>query len=381
MSSKFRVNRQLQGGYIISEALLRKCVQRVDSFVEADLPPDTAAAPTDVSITFKDGRVISSKTLDDVFSDSFIQSTKIDNIHISNSDKVHISFRRNTLPVSFVANGERSTTLTFEHDLMNELAAGKTWYNFKYYHYFAQIVYIVTFVCIVLLVSSLTVLFIGDPSALLKNVIMVLSVTFLAMLLIIIAFSDIVFDLGDGARKKKLRDAIFSSIIVVAMVGIVVNFFTNWATGLLSHTVDPSGTRHQSGEVSASKPTEIPASAPSQAFQLPDQLTDVTNQDIRKYAYLLSQILTNIGLKYIHERDHITGSTDQMAVEQLELDEKLNRDFRQKYEIDFMKLYAETARRLNMGDGQYKSFPSGRISIGAIVNAGDHLIDLVNKLP
>jgi len=91
--------------------------------------------------------------------------------------------------------------------------------------------------------------------------------------------------------------------------------------------------------------------------------------------------LTNIGLKYIHERDHITGSTDQMAVEQLELDEKLNRDFRQKYEIDFMKLYAETARRLNMGDGQYKSFPSGRISIGAIVNAGDHLIDLVNKLP
>jgi hypothetical protein len=101
--------------------------------------PDTTAIPTDISITFKGGRIVNSTAPDEVLGDSFIQSTKIDAIIISNSDKVYIKFHRSNAPISFRINGDRSTTLAFEHDLVNELSAGKTWYNFKYYERIVQL--------------------------------------------------------------------------------------------------------------------------------------------------------------------------------------------------------------------------------------------------
>ena len=131
-----------------------------------------------------------------------------------------------------------------------------------------------------LLAVPILLLLMGDPSFFPKNAITALSVTFLAMSLIIIAVPDIVFDLGEGARKRKVRDYILSSFIVTTIVGIVVNFFTNWVTELPSYIVTPSGTAH-------SQSTEAPVSV--SAFHLPDQMNEATNQDIRQSAYLLNQ--------------------------------------------------------------------------------------------
>jgi hypothetical protein len=104
--------------------------------------PDTTATATDISITFKGGRIVNSTTPDEVLGDSFIQSAKINSIIISNPDKVYIQFHRSNAPISFRIDGDRSATLTFEHDLVNELSAGKTWYNFKYYDRMVSIIYL-----------------------------------------------------------------------------------------------------------------------------------------------------------------------------------------------------------------------------------------------
>ena len=126
---------------------------------------------------------------------------------------------------------------------------------------------------------------------------------------------------------------------------------------------------------------EAPIPSPKQSFHLSDRITEENDQDIRQSAYLLNQILKELGIQYFKEQNHITGSTDQAASEQLTLDEKINREFRQQYEADFIKLDAELARRLKIDDAQYKSFPSERISAEVIWNAGDHLVHLANQLP
>lgn len=393
MSSEFHVNRPLPGCYIVSEALLRKCVRLVDRFSEADCPPDTATVPTDISITFKDGRVINSTIPDNVLGDSLIQSTKINAITISNSDKACITFRRSNFPIYLKISGNRSTALAFEQELINQLFADKAWYDCKYYEHFVFSVLAIAFVSVALLVSASTLILIGDRSPFVKNAAMALSVTFLVMVFIIVVVpSNIVFDFGEGARKRKASDFILSSIIVVAIVGIAVNVFTSWVTELSSQIFAPSGTAAtQSAEapVSASKPpvdavskpTEAPIPIPKQSFHLPDQINEVTDQDIRQSAYLLNQNLKELDRQYYNEQIRITGSTDQVASEQLALDEKLNREFRQQYEADFLKLDAELARRLKIDDDRYKSFPSERISAGVISNAGDHLVRLANQLP
>jgi hypothetical protein len=105
-----------------------------------------------------------------------------------------------------------------------------------------------------------------------------------------------------------------------------------------------------------------------------------TNQDIRQSAYLLNQIFRNLGTRYFDEQKRITGSANQIALAQLALDERINRDFRQTYEADFMNLDVVLAGRLKIDDNRYKSFPSGLISIGEIGNAGEHLVYLANQL-
>jgi hypothetical protein len=272
----------------------------------------------------------------------------------------------------------------------------RTWYNFKYYEQIVSIVYVIAFISAVLLAGLLPLSLIGGPSPFAQNTLTALSITFLVMSLIIIALPDIVFDLGEGARKRKVREYTLSSFIVAVLVGIAVNFFTNWVTELPSHLVTRSAPAHsqsteapsvpahsQSTEAPAvpaySQSTEAPVSVP--AFHLPDQMNEATNQDIRQFAYLLNQIFMTLGAQYFEERNRITGSADQIASAELALDERINRDFRQTYEGDFLKLDAELARRLKIDDKWYTSFSPGLISIGKIGNAGDHLVYLANQLP
>ena len=75
MGSEVEISRQLGGGYVISEALLRKCMQLIETFSQDELPK--------ISVTFKDGRTMESRNPEDVLRDSFIQSTRIDEIKIS----------------------------------------------------------------------------------------------------------------------------------------------------------------------------------------------------------------------------------------------------------------------------------------------------------
>jgi hypothetical protein len=122
---------------------------------------------------------------------------------------------------------------------------------------------------------------------------------------------------------------------------------------------------------SHSQPTAAPVSAPNQQ----------TNQDIRQSAYVLNQRLHDLQIKYIRDEENLSGSPDQVALARLELDEKLNRDFRQQFEADLIRLDLDLARRLKIDDSRYASFPPGHIDLGTIGVAGNHLVNLANQLP
>jgi hypothetical protein len=126
-----------------------------DRLSEENRAPDTPPTQTDIRVTFKGGREVNSKMLDDVLGGSFIQSTKIDEIVISNGSTFTIKLRRSSTPISLRISSDRSTILAFEHDLLNELSSGKTWYNFHYYEQLASIVGVISFISACTVVSIL----------------------------------------------------------------------------------------------------------------------------------------------------------------------------------------------------------------------------------
>jgi hypothetical protein len=371
VNSIFPVSRQLPGGYIISETLLRKCVQLAGRLSEENRVPDTPSTPTDISVTFKGGREVNSNTLDDVLYDSFIQSTKIDEIVISNGSTFILRLRRSSTPVSFRIRSDRSTIFEFEHDLLNELSSGKTWYNFHYYEQLASIVGVIAFCSACSILSLLTIRFMGGPTLIINNLIMGAIIIFLAMILIIVAIPDIIFDFGEGARRRKIRDYVLSGVILAAILGISVNFFTGWITGGLPPPVVAPSTVGKTAEVTA------PVPAP---FHLPENINEASNQDVRLLAYRLNQTLEDITTNYNRERSKLTGTVDEVALARLSFDDKVDREFRQYYEDSFLKLEAQLANRLKIDDARSKSFLSGRINIGDIDFAGTHLVDLANRL-
>ena len=226
VSGKFEISRQIRGGYIISEALLRKCAQLVETF--------SGEAPK-ISITFRDGRTVNSTNPDEVFNDSFIQSTRISETKISGgnffSQHASITFRKNyDSPIYFIAEGDRSPTLTFERDFINELASSKQWYS--------------PFVLSVTTFSLLTTIF-AAPSIFsfifvsvsmhnhtLDLIAIIVSLTQTLMLLILICsrieFPSIIFNIGHGARRQTLRVAIWSFIVFTLLSGITIIFLHDW---------------------------------------------------------------------------------------------------------------------------------------------------------
>jgi hypothetical protein len=128
--------------------------------------------------------------------------------------------------------------------------------------------------------------------------------------------------------------------------------------------------------------TEPPVSAHSQPMTaLPSQLSELTNQDIRQWAYVFYQRLHDLEIQYVRNKDNLTGSADQVASATLALDEKLNREFRQQYESDVLRLDLELAGRLKIDDSRNASIPTGRLDLGKIKILGSHLVNLANQLP
>jgi hypothetical protein len=236
VGSEVQISRQLGGGYIISEALLRKCMQLIETFSQDELPK--------ISITFKDGRTMESRNPEDVLSDSFIQSTRIDEIKISGSNfeskrtnDAAIVFRRGgSTAIRFIVAGERAATLMFERDLINELAASKQWYSPLVVSYYPWYLVGISIVILILVLAA------GA-----SNLHYIDAVTFdfifskiyipaflwpLSLLFLNAVFPPIIFDLGDGARRQRRHTAIWSfiigSIVVALLVGLFAGFLKDW---------------------------------------------------------------------------------------------------------------------------------------------------------
>jgi hypothetical protein len=125
MDSNFKIWRPIGGGYIVSEATLRKFARLIETF--------SGNAPQ-ISLTFRDGRTINSTKPDEVFDDSFIRSTPISKITIStdyhSSQCASVEFRRDdSSPIHFTANGDRQPVLALESGFLNELTPAKAWYS------------------------------------------------------------------------------------------------------------------------------------------------------------------------------------------------------------------------------------------------------------
>jgi hypothetical protein len=113
------------------------------------------------------------------------------------------------------------------------------------------------------------------------------------MILIIVALPDIIFDFGEGTRRRKIRDYVLSGIILAMIFGIVVNFFIGWITGGLPPSVVAPSTAvgHQTSDVPVPTP-----------FHLPENINEASNQDIRLLAYRLNQIIGTMETNYSVEK-------------------------------------------------------------------------------
>jgi hypothetical protein len=204
----------------------------------------------ELSVTFNDGRTVNSTDPDDVFNDSFIQSTRIAEIAISTyhhtSQGASITFRKaRSSPIRLTVNGDRSAALIFEGNLINELAASKQWYSpfvLSYYPWYLfgmviiGLIWTLAFVALNLsYITKLTFDFIFSKA-------FMPAVIFwpLTLILLEIAFPPIIFNLGHGARRQKVRTVIVSLIFVSIVIGVLVNlssdFLKDWLTGSASGT-------------------------------------------------------------------------------------------------------------------------------------------------
>jgi hypothetical protein len=136
------------------------------------------------------------------------------------------------------------------------------------------------------------------------------------------------------------------------------------------------------GASQSSQLTAIPADNSAQVeVNEPNDLNEETNQDVRQYAYIVDQGLEELTKQYYHDFTAVSGTVDKVASNKLALAEKLNRDFRQKYEQKIIRLNSELARRLKINDASRISFSSNRIDAVAIEQVGYNLIQLANQLP
>ena len=233
MSGKFEISRPLKGGYIVSEALLRKCAQLVETF---------SGEPSNISLTFRDGRTVNSTNPDEVFSESFIQSTRISELKIIATygcpQRATITFIRKDgfWPIFFTAEGDRSATMTFESDLRNELAPSKQWYSpfVLPLAIFTLFTFVFAVISISLAIISATVPYKrSDTLGIIIITAQIVTVLLFVMVMFSrIAFPSMIFNIGHGARKQTHRVAMWSLIFLTIIIGVIVGmlaiFLHDW---------------------------------------------------------------------------------------------------------------------------------------------------------
>jgi hypothetical protein len=226
------ISQRMGGGYIVSEATLRKVARLIETF--------SGNAP-EIRLTFRGERTINSTKPDEVFGDSFIQSTPISQITISNdyrsSQRASVEFRRDeSSPIHFTASGDRQQVIAFESDLLNELTPAKAWYSRlvisqytapSHSYAFYEIVIVISIVILLLFIAS----HYWDVEYRSNRIITVTTIIFAINFIIAccyFAFPSMVFGIGKGARRQVSRTAIWSFIILVLVVGIAINFISDW---------------------------------------------------------------------------------------------------------------------------------------------------------
>jgi hypothetical protein len=214
-------------------------MQLVETFAQDD-------EPAKISITFKDGRTMESRNPEDVLRDSFIQSTRIDEIKLSGSnfeskrtnDAAVIFQREGSYPIRFIVAGKRASTLEFERDVINELAASKQWYSPLVLSFFPWYLLgaLVSVSILGLAIAASSLEYITRPTVELFFYIFFMPIVLwpLSLLFLNAAFPAIIFDLGDGARRQRRRTTIWSfvigSVVVALLVGLSGDFLKDWLT-------------------------------------------------------------------------------------------------------------------------------------------------------
>jgi len=393
VAGEFGISQHLGGAYIISEPMLRRCLRLVENLSGKD-------GPVTLSITFQGGRSLEGNP-DTVLSDSLVQSRPIRDITIRQliaSEQVYVNFSRyGQIPIYFKAEGNKVAIVNFERELLNEIAGCKQLYS--------PLSHRLTMATLTGVVggsffSQLVVNLAGNRNPFLEKLLPALAFVLLILIICLVAFPPLIFDLGQGAQRHKVRTAILSFLAVTVIGGITVNVSYDWlkdyftphakevdkekSAALAEPSVSvapPVSPVLAPPAAAASQRVETTVSVPIQHVPLTGDLKEQTNQDIRQSAYVLQQELTEFERQYYRDQTNLGGSADHIALGKLELDEKLNRDFRQQYEPDVLKLDLELARRLNISNDEFTSFAAGRIGIGVIYGAADHLIRLANRLP
>lgn len=131
----------------------------------------------------------------------------------------------------------------------------------------------------------------------------------------------------------------------------------------------------------------LPGAAPVEHISQPEiiptisQFDQLTNQELRSTAYTINEQVNEFEKLYIQSWISLSGSPEERGVAKLALDEKLNREFRDKFASDILKIDAELARRLKIDDSSHLTFLAERLDSSTITYSTRHLVDLANRLP
>jgi hypothetical protein len=152
-----------------------------------------------------------------------------------------------------------------------------------------------------------------------------------------------------------------------------------------------SSTSNISTQEKPSKDTgEVSLQSP--LVNIPDDLKEVANDDLRSYAYQLNDEVRSLSMSYNNKLKYAGYSDIDSATPKerslaeraeyvMKLDQSFNRIFRQNFEKDALRLRAELRRRLRKDASFDYPLDAGLISPGNADNVADQISDWAKELP
>lgn len=235
MSDSFKISREMRGCYIVPKDGIRRVfghVQKASKVTDAAL--QVAPEPY-ISVEFSSGRTVSSKDVDDILDDSLMISDRISRITIGVyraylSQQAAVRFvDRSDRPISFDIEGERHKSLALEEALSNEIKGMKAPYSQANLASYSFPLLITVWAPVSMAMTFLTYWAIFGLSSKYAGASWLIFSLFMFLIppLSSWTFPGIVFDFGEGARRRnRIRYTVYG-LVLFLVGGVSLDFIVS----------------------------------------------------------------------------------------------------------------------------------------------------------